>query len=142
MVFKNAAGVFSAQLGKCADLDDELRAGAQARLSGFHLAALEERTKACLGGLDGFLVEVSALEEVDVLARDGRDLVGAFLAALEETAEQECRCEHHRQQHGNQDYKLSHIAHCPTRFARGRCRGQYICSWSARVSHMVRVRGT
>jgi hypothetical protein len=100
MVLEDAAGVIGAKLGEGTHLDDELCTGAEAGLGGLDFAALQQGAEAYLGGFDGIFVELSALEKIDMLARDRGNLVGTFLAALEEAAEQERGSKHHRQQYG------------------------------------------
>ena len=75
LAFEDAAGVVGAQLGQGAHLHDVLHAGPQAGLDGVDLAAFEQVAEAGLGRLDGRLAELAALEQVDVLPGDRRQLV-------------------------------------------------------------------
>ena len=92
-------------LGQGAHLDDVLHAGPQAGLDRGDLAAFQQVAEARLGRLDGRLVELAALEQVDVLAADRRELVAQVLAPLQVPAQQERRRQQHRQQHGQDDHQ-------------------------------------
>ncbi len=89
LAFEDAAGVVGAELGQGADLDDVLHAGAQAGLDGRHFAAFQQIAEARLGRFDGRLVELAALEQVDVLPADRRQFVVEILPAMQVPGQQE-----------------------------------------------------
>ena len=138
LAFEDAAGVVGAELGQGADLDDVLHAGPQAGLDGLDLAALEQVAEAGLGRFDGGLAELAALEQVDVLPADRRQFVAWVLAPMQVPAEQEGRRHQHRQQHGQQEYRVRQFHVRARRFAPrtlkfrapGRRRRRHTCSWS------------
>ena len=98
LAFEDAAGVVGADLGQGADVDDVVHAGPQAGLDRGQLAALQEFAQLRLGGLQHRLVQLAALEQVDVLTGDGREFLAEGAAARGVPAEQERGGQRHRHQ--------------------------------------------
>ena len=103
LAFENAAGVVGAELGQGAHLDDVLHPGAQTGLDGGDLAAFQQIAEAGLGRLHRRLAELAALEQVDVLPADRRQLVAQQLPPSPVADQQK---ERRRHQHGSSTTRI------------------------------------
>jgi hypothetical protein len=97
--FEDAPGLVGAQLGQGADLHHVLHPRAQAGLDGRQLAALQQVAEAGLGRVEQRLAELPALEQVDVLPRDGGQFLPAGRPPVEVPPQQEGGRRQHRHDH-------------------------------------------
>ena len=103
LAFEDSAGVVGSQLGEGPHLDDVLHPGSHARFHRRHFAPFEQIAEAGLGRFDRSLVDLPALEKLDVLPADRRKFVLAERPAIKMPSENEHGRHRHGQQHGQDD---------------------------------------
>lgn len=105
MAFEDLPRGVGADFGQGADMEEELRAGSQTRRNFFVLAAFEHAAEAALGRLDGLLVHLPGLEDLEVLPDHGREARRRLPPRVQGPAQQESQHDERRQheQQGDDD---------------------------------------
>src|SRR5262249_55036645 len=83
LAFEDASRIVRTDFRQSPHLDHVMRSRPQTGLHGFHLAALKQYPEAILGRFHGRLVELAALEKVDMLARHRGQVIVKVLTAMQ-----------------------------------------------------------